>query len=103
MDALFIYIYIYIYALLYFALHLHLHCSICKIAPVYPPPRPVHDMTVCLVPGCGGLYKHTEEGSGFYNHKKTGEHKAAVKALHEDRELSDSGSGASGSESDEDS
>jgi hypothetical protein len=38
------------------ALHLHVYCRITYIPPMYPPPRPVDNEAVCILPGCGRKY-----------------------------------------------
>jgi hypothetical protein len=52
-----------------------------NIPPVYPPPRPVSNQSICLLPGCVGTFKHTIEGSCFYRHKTGPKHTAAVAHL----------------------
>jgi hypothetical protein len=39
--------------------------SIFNIPPVYPPPRPVNNMSVCLLPGCGGKFVHNTKKVAF--------------------------------------
>jgi hypothetical protein len=45
--------------------------NIVNIPQVYPPPRPVTNLSISLLPGCGGKFVHTTKYSDFSKHKRT--------------------------------